>query len=165
MTTTDNQDLLAEVDREANRGAYKPITEQDWAAFRFRVEGMLRDRIRSLYAQKRMLHAQLEKLQEQHEAVLAIATYYEQNLMLHTQLEKLQDQHEAVLVIAAYFQDDYSLKLPVIAAFRLWRSGGLSTEEFLQRLRADDLAPVLRMEPVPPMAGLTILNDHREKKP
>jgi len=68
---------------------------------------------------------------------------------------------DAVLELAAYFQDDYSKKLPVIAAFRRWRSGGITTEEFLKRLSADDLADVLRIEPVPPMLGLALLNDHR----
>ena len=68
---------------------------------------------------------------------------------------------DAVLELAAFFQDDYSKKLPVIAVFRRWRSGHLSTEAFLKRLSEDDLADELRYEPVPPMLGLALLNDHR----
>ena len=70
----------------------------------------------------------------------------------------------AVLELAAFFQDDYSKKLPVIAAFRRWRGGAITTDEFLARLDEDDLADVLRYEPVPPMKGLMILNDHRQAK-
>ena len=69
----------------------------------------------------------------------------------------------AVLELAAYLQDDYSKKLPVIAAFRRWRSGMITTDEFLARLDEDDLADVLRIEPCPPIEGLTILNDHRNQ--
>ena len=72
-----------------------------------------------------------------------------------------EQELDAVLELAAFFQDDYSKKLPVIAAFRLWRGGHLTTDEFLARLREDDLADVLRIEKVPPMEGLAILNDHR----
>lgn len=70
----------------------------------------------------------------------------------------------AVLELAAYFQDDYTKKLPVIAAFRRWRSGQITTPEFLDRLREDDLADVLRIEPVAPMRALALLNDHRQSK-
>jgi hypothetical protein len=69
----------------------------------------------------------------------------------------------AVLKLAAYLQDDYSKKLPVIAAFRRWRSGTITTDEFLARLDEDDLADVLRIEKCPPIEGLTILNDHRSR--
>lgn len=74
------------------------------------------------------------------------------------------DDLAAVLELAAFFQDDYSKKLPVIAAFRRWRSGAITTDEFLARLDEDDLAGVLGYEPVPPMRGLMILNDHRQTK-
>jgi len=70
---------------------------------------------------------------------------------------------ETLLGLAAFFQDDYTRKLPVIAAFRRWRNGSLTTEAFLKRLGEDDLAPVLHHEPVPPMEGLTILNDYRSR--
>jgi hypothetical protein len=70
----------------------------------------------------------------------------------------------AVLELAAYLQDDYSKKLPVIAAFRRWRSGTITTDEFLARLDEDDLADVLRIESCPPMEGLRILNDHRSRR-
>ena len=69
----------------------------------------------------------------------------------------------AVLELAAFLQDDYTLKLPVIAAFRRWRSGALTTEEFLKRLGEDDLADVLRYEKTPPMEGLAILSRHRNR--
>lgn len=69
----------------------------------------------------------------------------------------------AVLELAAYLQDDYSKKLPVIAAFRRWRSGTITTDEFLARLDEDDLGDVLRIEKCPPMEGLIILNDHRSR--
>lgn len=69
---------------------------------------------------------------------------------------------DAMLELAVFFQDDYSKKLPVIAVFRRWRSGHLSTEAFLKRLSEDNLADVLlRYEPVPPMLGLALLNEHR----
>jgi hypothetical protein len=74
------------------------------------------------------------------------------------------DHLAAVLELAAFFQDDYSKKLPVIAAFRRWRSGALTTEAFLTRLREDDVAETLRYEAVPPMKGLAILNDHRQAR-
>ena len=69
----------------------------------------------------------------------------------------------AVLELATYLQDDYSKKLPVIAAFRRWRSGSITTDELLARLDEDDLADVLRYEACPPMEGLRILNDHRSR--
>ena len=69
----------------------------------------------------------------------------------------------AVLELAAYLQDDYSKKLPVIAAFRRWRSGAITTDEFIARLDEDDLADVLRIEKCAPIDGLTILNDHRSR--
>jgi hypothetical protein len=65
-----------------------------------------------------------------------------------------------LLKLAAYFQDDYAKKLPVIAAFRQWRSGVLTTEQFLAFLRADGLGALLRYEGVPPMRGLALLNDY-----
>ena len=71
---------------------------------------------------------------------------------------------DAVLELAAYLQDDHTKKLPVIAAFRRWRSGAITTDEFLARLDEDDLADVLRYEPCPPMEGLSILNDHRQRQ-
>jgi hypothetical protein len=77
---------------------------------------------------------------------------------------KPQDDLATVLELAAFFQEDYEKKLPVIAAFRRWRSGALTTEEFLKRLSEDDLADVLRYEAVPPMKGLAILNDRRQAK-
>jgi hypothetical protein len=77
---------------------------------------------------------------------------------------KPESDLDAVLELAAYFQDDYSKKLPVIAAFRRWRNGSMTTEELLSRLDEDDLADVLRYEPVPPMRGLVILNDHRQSQ-
>lgn len=49
-----------------------------------------------------------------------------------------EEQLAAVLELVVYFQDDCSLKLPVIAAFRRWRGGSITTEEFLARLREDD---------------------------
>jgi len=77
---------------------------------------------------------------------------------------KLRSDLRAVLELATYFQADYERKLPVIAAFRHWRHGVLTAEEFLQRLRRDDLGEVLRYEPVAPMRGLTILNDRNDRK-
>jgi len=71
----------------------------------------------------------------------------------------------AVLELAAFFQDDYTRKLPVIAAFRRWRSGVLTTEEFLARLREDDVCDVLRHEPTPSPDGLAALNDFRAASP
>lgn len=70
----------------------------------------------------------------------------------------------AVLELASFLQDDYGKKLPVIAAFRRWRSGAITTEAFLKRLGEDDLADVLGHEKVPPMQGLAILNDHRQRQ-
>ena len=70
----------------------------------------------------------------------------------------------ALLELVVYLQDDYTRKLPVIAAFRRWRNGSLTTEEFLKRLCEDDLADVLRYEPVPPMEGLEILNSRRPRR-
>jgi len=70
----------------------------------------------------------------------------------------------AVLELAAYFQDEHTKKMPVIVAFRRWRNGSLTTEEFLKRLGEDDFADVLRYEKVPPMKGLAILNDHRQSR-
>ena len=81
-----------------------------------------------------------------------------------TMQSKPESDLDAVLKLAAYFQDDYSKKLPVIAAFRRWRSGALTTAEFLKRLGEDDLAEVLRYEPIAPMRGLSLLNDHRQSK-
>jgi hypothetical protein len=75
---------------------------------------------------------------------------------------KTQQSLQEVLKLAAYFQDDYTKKLPVIAAFRRWRSGAMTTDELLARLDEDDLAEALGYEKVPPMQGLTILNDHRQ---
>jgi len=70
----------------------------------------------------------------------------------------------AVLELAAFFQDDYNKKLPVIAACRRWRNGTTTTEEFLKCLGADDVAKVLlNYEPVAPLGGLMILNDHRHR--
>jgi len=77
--------------------------------------------------------------------------------------ETKRDDLTSVLELAAFFQDDYTLKLPVIAAFRRWRSGALTTEEFLKRLGDDDLAGVLRHEKAPPMEGLAILSRHRNR--
>lgn len=81
--------------------------------------------------------------------------------MWQTRLREAEGTLAAVLELAAFFQDDYGRKLPVVAAFRQWRHGILTTEEFLELLRKDDLAEVLRHESVPPMKGLTALNDHR----
>jgi len=85
---------------------------------------------------------------------------------LQTMLENAGNNFQAMLEIAAHFQDDYIRKLPVITAFRQWRNGIRTTEEFLSRLREDDLFEVLRIEPVPllkAMKGLEILNDHRDR--
>lgn len=98
-------------------------------------------------------------------AVLAIAlTGTAPAVPVGTMQSKPESDLDAVLELAAYFQDDYSKKLPVIAAFRRWRGGHLSTEAFLKRLGEDDLADVLRIEPVAPMRGLALLNDHRQSK-
>jgi hypothetical protein len=80
---------------------------------------------------------------------------------VNQRLAKAEAALELVFRLAAFFQDDYSTKLPVIAAFRRWRGGQLSTEAFLKRLGEDDLADVLRYEGVPPMEGLALLNARR----
>lgn len=91
------------------------------------------------------------------EVVLA----HEANITVHPPAPNTAEADLAALLeLAAYYQDDYSLKLPVIAAFRHWRGGGMTAEEFLARLLKDDLADILREEEVPPMRGLTLLNDH-----
>ena len=82
---------------------------------------------------------------------------------LRNRLADFRKRLGAVTELAVYFQEDYTRKLPVIAAFRQWRSGSISTEQFLNRLREDDLAEVLRIEPVAPMEGLAIVNDYRLK--
>ena len=83
---------------------------------------------------------------------------------LEQRLRKAERDLKALLDLAAFFQDDYSIKLPVIAAFRRWRGGHLSTDDFLQRLSEDDLADVLRYEKVASMEGLRLLNDHRQSR-
>jgi hypothetical protein len=77
---------------------------------------------------------------------------------------KIEEELAAVLELAAYFQDEHTKKMPVIVAFRRWRNGILTTEEFLDRLRADDVGKLLSYDPVVPMEGLTILNDYRQAK-
>lgn len=77
-------------------------------------------------------------------------------------LNVLESDLNAVLELASFFRDDYGKKLPVIAAFRSWRSGAIPTTKFLSRLSEDDLAPVLRYEEVPPMRGLALLNNRRQ---
>lgn len=82
---------------------------------------------------------------------------------LKQRLLKAESDLAELLDLAAFFQDDYSLKLPVIAAFRRWRGGDFNAESFLKRLGEDDLAGVLRYEKVPPMKGLAILSRHRNR--
>lgn len=77
----------------------------------------------------------------------------------------LTPELKSVLEIASYFQDDYSLKLPMISAFRRWRYGHLSSEMFLTRLCADDLAGLLVYETVPPLEGLALLRRYRDSYP
>lgn len=77
----------------------------------------------------------------------------------------LEIQLQSALDLAAYFQDDYSLKLPVISAFRQWRGGHLSNEAFLSRLSSDDFARVLGYEKNPPMEGLALLRRYRDSYP
>lgn len=84
---------------------------------------------------------------------------------LKEQLRKTQRELEAVLELATYLQDDYSIKLPVVAAFRQWRGGHLGDAPFLARLCGDDLAPALRYEKCPPMEGLAILSRYRNRLP
>jgi len=92
------------------------------------------------------------------------ADWIERGLTRVTATRDTESTFTAVLELAAFFQDDYEKKLPVIAAFRRWRSGAITTDEFLARLAEDDLADVLRYETVPPMRGLAILNDHRQAR-
>jgi hypothetical protein len=82
---------------------------------------------------------------------------------LQERLLKAERELQAVLELATHFQDDYTIKLSVIAAFRQWRGGHLTSEQFLARLRSDDLAPVLHYEKAPPMVGLAILGRHRNR--
>jgi len=78
-------------------------------------------------------------------------------------LDAIASDLDDVLDLAAYLQDDYSMKLPIVRAFRQWRAGQLDDSKFLERLRGDDLAPALRYEKAPPTNGLVILNRHRNQ--
>ena len=81
-------------------------------------------------------------------AVLAITAVGMTPAVPVNTMQNPESDLDAVLELAAYFQDDYSKKLPVIAAFRRWRSGSITTTEFLDRLREDDLAaPTARSTP------------------
>lgn len=97
------------------------------------------------------------------DACAEVVLAYEAETVPRVRPSATDEDLAALFELAAYFQDDYSTKLPVIAAFRRWRSGQLTTEEFLARLRDDDLADVLRIEKVAPMKGLALLNDYRTR--
>lgn len=83
---------------------------------------------------------------------------------LRERLRKAEQDLESLLELAAHFQDDYAVKLPVIAAFRQWRGGHLSSDQFLELLRGADVAPATRYEKVPSMRGLAILSKYRNRE-
>lgn len=78
-------------------------------------------------------------------------------------IEALNAELTRARELAAWFQAEYTRTLPVVANFRMWRSGG-DTQTFHAQLGGDTCGKALALGPVAPMQAMTELNDWTARK-